>query len=207
MKLALVVATAASVGGLLAVLANSAPTGASDTGAPVIGVASARNDALETFTFHVNIAMAMRHFPWLHFRMEGLGDYRRGDHYVVRLTKGPPFTTKLQEIDLSMIDPSLWPGRYRYTELPQRDGDSLFALQALRDPSLKAATVAVNPLSGPHWVDVTYTQGMHIHMVVNSSDVNGFLLPASLTADVDYPHMPLSANAAFTDYAIAAPTH
>ena len=207
MKLALVVATAASAGGLIAVLANSAPTGASDAGAPVIGVASARNDALETFTFHVNIAMAMRHFPWLHFRMQGLGDYRRGDHYVVRLTNGPPFTSKLQEIDLSMIDPSLWPGRYRYTELPQRDGDALFALQAVHDPSLKAATVAVNSVSGPHWVDVTYSQGMHIHMVVNSTDVNGFLLPASLTADVDYPHMPLSANAAFTDYTIAAPTH
>jgi hypothetical protein len=195
---------AASAGGLVVLFASSAPTGASDDGAPVIATASQRNDAITSFTFHVNVAMAMRHFPWLHFRMEGLGDYRRGDHYVVHLTNGP-FASKMHQIDLSMIDPGMWPGHYRYTEVAERDGDTLFALQAINDPSLKSATVALNPLSGAHWVDATYTQGTHIHMIVNSNDVDGFLLPVTLSADVDCPHMPLSADAAFTDYNISAP--
>jgi hypothetical protein len=44
-------------------------------------------------------------------------------------------------------------------------------------------------------------------MVVNSNNVDGFLLPASLSADVDCPYMPLSANASFSDYDITSATH
>jgi hypothetical protein len=203
MKLVSGAVLATAAGSLIALFASIAPTRATSDGAPIVAAASQRNDTIQSFTFHVNIAMAMRHFPWLHFRIEGLGDYVRGDHYLVRFTNGP-FVSKMHQIDLSLIDPSMWPGRYRYAEIGQRDDDTLFALQALNDPSLKSATVALNPLSGAHWVDVTYTEGTHIHMVVNSNEVDGFLLPVALTADVDYPHMPLSANAAFTDYSITA---
>jgi len=206
MKLVLSAVAAASAGGLVVLIASSAPTGATDVGAPVVAAASVRNEAIASFTFHVNVAMAMRHFPWLHFHMEGLGDYRRGDHYIVRFTGGM-FASKMHQIDLSMIDPSMWPGHYRYNEVAQRDGDTLFALQAVNDPSLKSAIVALNPLAGAHWVDATYTEGTHIHMVVNSNDVDGFVLPVSLNADVDCPHMPLSADAAFTDYNITASAH
>jgi hypothetical protein len=199
-------AVAASAGGLVVLIFGSAPTRATDTVAPILAAATQRNDAIASFTFHANIAMAMRHFPWLHFHLDGTGDYVRGDHYIVHINNGPPFASKMHQIDLSMIDPSLWPSHYRYTEVGERDGDTLFALQALHDPSLKAATVALNPLTGPHWVDVTYTQGTHIHMIVSSNNVDGFLLPVSLTADVDCPHMPLSANAAFSDYSVNAPT-
>jgi hypothetical protein len=197
---------AASAGASVALLASSAPTRANDIGAPVIAAAYERNDTLEAFTFHANIAMAMRHFPWLHFRMEGVGDYRRGDHYVLHVTNGPPFASKIPDIDLSMIDPSMWAARFKYTEVARRDGDTLFALQAIGDSTLKSATVAINPISGAHWVDATYSDGMHIHMVVSSNVVNGFLLPVSLNADVDRPHMPLSADAAFSDYAIPSAT-
>ncbi len=197
---------AASTGGSIALLASSAPTRANDLGAPVIATAYERNDALAAFTFHANIAMVMRHFPWLHFRMGGLSDYRRGDHYVLHLTNRPPFASKMPDIDLSMIDPNMWPNRYRYTEITRRDGDTLFTLQAIGDSTLKSATVAVNPISGAHWVDATYAEGTHIHIVVSSNVVDGFLLPVSLTADVDCPHMPLSADAAFTDYTIPSAT-
>jgi hypothetical protein len=123
-RLALVAVATATAGGIM-ILSSSAPTRATNLNAPIVAAASERNDALETFTFHANISMAMRHFPWLHFHMEGLGDYRRGDHYVLRLTGAPSFASRMRQIDLSMIDPGMWPNRYRYTEVGRRDGDTL----------------------------------------------------------------------------------
>jgi hypothetical protein len=197
-------ARAALAGALLPLLCVPAPVQAA-SGASIVAAACARNDALSSYTFHLNVAMAMRHFPWLHFRMEGVGEYRRGERYKVHFTKMPPFAGKIHDIDLSMIDPSMWPGRYTYEEIAKQDGNAVFALQGIDGNSLKEATVALSPDGGPQWVDVTYDDGTHIHMKINSNDLDGFLLPSSLDADVDYPHMPLSANANFTDYSFVPP--
>lgn len=193
---------AAYSGTLVASLVTGVPNGTLEDGTTVLASASTRNVGLQSFTFHADIAMAMHHFPWLHFHVHGIGDYRRGDRYVLQLS-GLPFTSGVRQIDLSLLDPSMWEHRYRYHAIGEKDGDTLFALQALRDSTLKTATVAVSPL-GAHWVDATYADGTHIHMTVGAGDVQGFLLPATLTAEVDRPHMPLSANATFTDYAISA---
>lgn len=168
---------------------------------------SASDRAPQSYTFRLGVDMAMRTFPWLHFRLEGLGDYRRGDHYVVHITKKPSFAEKVQDIDLSMIDPSMWQHRYRYRITGQQDGDTIFALESLTKKStLTSATVAMNPVSGAHWVDVSYSDGTHVHMVITSNAVSGFLLPTTMIADVNYPHMfPLSADASFTDYSFTEP--
>lgn len=199
-------AVAAFATGTLLVSGTGAAAPAA-AGARKIAAAVDRNEALQGYTFHLNIDMAMRTFPWLHFKMEGLGDYRRGDHYVVHLTKKPSFAEKMHDIDLSMIDPSMWPNRYSYKQTGVKDGDAIFALEGLKDRStLKSADVALNPVSGAHWVDANYADGMHIHMTIASNDVAGFLLPATLNADVDYPHMfPLSADASFSNYSITDP--
>ena len=193
-------ASAAVAGALLLPIANAAPTRAMD-GATVIAAAYGRNDSLRNYTFQMDVAMVMRHFPWLHFHMKGDGIYERGSRYEVHFSSMPWFASKVSHnVDLSMIDPSMWPKHYRYYEIAEQGGDTVFALQALTDNSLKAATVALNSTSGAHWVDANYSDGTHIHMNVNSNDLSGFLLPETLTATVDYPHMPLSADADFTQY-------
>jgi hypothetical protein len=203
MYLAGVVVTALT-SGIVASLGTNAPAGIPSEGAAIIAAASTRNDGLQSFTFRANVAMAMRHFPWLHFHVSGTGDYKRGDHYVLRLTSGLPFSSAMHEIDLSMIDPGMWSSRYRYEVTGQRGADTLFALQALHDSSLTSATVALTPWGGADWVDSKYADGTHVHMTVNSNDVGGFLLPSTLTADVDRPRMPLSADAKFSDYVVSA---
>ncbi len=195
----------ASTSSLVASLVSGAPVGGPADGDGVLATVSTHNVGLESFTFHANVAMAMRHFPWLHFHVQGTGDYLRGDHYVLRLAN-LPFSSGTHQIDLSMIDTGMWAHRYRYREIGEHDGDTLFALQSLHDSSLKSATVAVSPSSGPHWVDAAYADGTHIHMTVGTGDVQGFLLPATLDADVDRPHMPLSAAATFNDYVISSTT-
>jgi hypothetical protein len=175
--------------------------------ASVTTAAFARNDALRSYTFHLDVDMAMRSFPWFHFRMEGSGDYRRGDHYLVHITKRPGFASQMHDLDLSLIDPNMWPGRFRYHPVGRQNDATIFSLQGLqKNDELKSASVAMDPILGARWVDATYTDGMHVRMVITSNDVAGFLLPTSLTADVNYPHMfPFSASASFSDYSILDP--
>jgi len=157
---------------------------------------------LRSYTFSVDVAMAMHHFPWLHFHMRGVGDYERGTRYVVHFTHMPWFAPHQNDIDLSMIDPQMWPQNYTEEVAGTRDGDTIYELHALKDANLARAQVAISPVNGTEWVDASYTDGTQIRMNVTSQPTDGFLLPSHISAEIGYPHMPLSANADFTDYAI-----
>ena len=174
-------------------------------GTPARPAADIAQNAPATYTFHMGIQMAMRHFPWLRFHMEGSGEYARGDRYVVHLTQTPALFSKMHDIDLSMIDPAMWPKRYRYARQTDTGGSTIYALSALDDPSMRGATVALAPDGNARWVNAHYSGGMHVHMTLTSDSVDGYVLPVSLTADVDYPHMPMSADASFTNYTFPAP--
>ena len=153
------------------------------------------------YTFRLDVAMAMRHFPWLHFHLEGLGVYQPGVSYVVHFTKTPWFIPPARhDADLSMLDPMMWPRRYLYEEIGQQGDERIFALHAINDQSLRTATVAVGPNGAARHIDATYSDGTHIETRLNISDVDGFFLPATMTADIDEPHIALSANADFKDY-------
>ena len=66
-------------------------------------------------------------------------------------------------------------------------------------------TVALGPQACTRTIDANYINGTHIHMKITPAVVNGFLLPQTLTADIDEPHLSLSADAAFKNYAFDAP--
>ena len=159
-----------------------------------------------SYTFHVDVAMAMRHFPWLHFHMQGDGEYQPGESYVVHFTSLPWFLPKQHhDADLAMLDPTMWPKRFTYEEIARRpDGERLFLLHAINDPTLKEATVTIGAYSKARQLDAMYNDGTHIQMTVTRSNINGFWLPATLTADIDQPHMALSASADFKDYDFTA---
>jgi hypothetical protein len=154
-----------------------------------------------SYTFRLDVAMAMRHFPWLHFHLEGLGVYQPGVSYVVHFTQTPWFIPQARhDADLSMLDPSMWPRRYLYEEIGQQGDEQVFALHAINDQSLRSATVTLGPNGTTRCVDATYSDGTRIVTRVSTSEVDGFLLPATMTADIDEPHIELSANADFEDY-------
>ncbi|HEX4012800.1 MAG TPA: hypothetical protein VHX17_02785 [Candidatus Cybelea sp.] len=158
------------------------------------------------YTFEMDVAMRMHHFPWLRFNMQGSGEYTPGQSYKVSFTKTPWFVPKQsQGMDLSMIDPLLWPQRYTYAPTGTHDGMTTYALHAIDDPSLRDATVSLGPQACTRIIDANYTNGTHIHMKITPAMVNGFLLPQTLSADIDEPHLPLSADAAFKNYAFNAP--
>ena len=156
------------------------------------------------YTFHMDVAMAMRHFPWLHFKMQGTGSYEPGVSYAVHFTSVPWFMPKdNNDIDLSMLDPMLWPKHFTFQETGQLDGETSFDLRPIDGKSLEDARVTIGPRGRPRHATMSYKDGTRITMDVSVSEFDGFLLPATLTADIDKPHMPLSANAAFNDYEFA----
>jgi hypothetical protein len=167
--------------------------------APAIGCD--RNQSLPSFTFNLDVAMAMRHFPWLHFHMLGVGKYEPGKAYSVHFAKLPWFAPRPQhDADLSMIDPAMWPTRFIYQQTGQADGNTLFDLHAIEDSSLTNAIVGLGPKWCAREVQADYNDGTHIKMQINFSRVEGFLLPATLTAQIDEPHLALTADGEFEDY-------
>jgi hypothetical protein len=154
------------------------------------------------YTFKLDVAMAMRHFPWLHFHMEGVGAYEPGVSYAVHFTSLPWFVpTSQHEFDLSMIDPLMWPKRYVYQQTGQQGGNTTFELHAIDDPGLRGATVTLGPGGLARQVLAGYSDGTTINMQVSNSNVNGFFLPVAMKANINEPHLALSANADFKDYA------
>lgn len=145
--------------------------------------------------------MRMRHFPWLGFHMLGAGRYESGESYVVHFTNLPWFAPRKQhDADLSVLEPALWPNRFTYQDVGEQDGNTMFDLHSIEDPTLTSATVVLGPRWCARKVDVTYDDGTHVTMNVKFGDVDGFMLPTSLTADIDAPHMALSADGEFKNY-------
>jgi hypothetical protein len=184
-----------------------AVAGSTVVGILVISTTLGASEAAPTappYTFHMDVAMTMRHFPWLHFKMQGTGAYEPGVSYAVHFTSAPWFVPKPQsDIDLSMLDPTLWPRHFTFVETGRHDDETSFDLRPIDDASLEDANVVVGPKGRARHVEMRYKDGTHIKMDVGLSEFDGFLLPATLTADIDKPHMPLSANAAFKDYQFA----
>jgi hypothetical protein len=172
---------------------------ATPDGSNLLAAIDARNAALPSYTFHADVAVRMHHFPWLRFHLLGDGRYDKGERYLVHFTKMPWFATQVHDIDLSMLDPSLWPKNYTYDVCGNDGANIVFELHAIHDPTLTDAKVALNE-EGAVWVDATYADGMHIRMTVAPQIIGGYELPSQLAVDLDYPHMPLSADAGFSNY-------
>jgi hypothetical protein len=80
------------------ILGGSAPV---DFRVHAVEVACAhRNPTLLNYTFQMNVALKMVHFPWLHLHIGGTGRYVRGRTHVVAFTKMPPFARGFHQIDL-----------------------------------------------------------------------------------------------------------
>ncbi|MGZ3546814.1 MAG: hypothetical protein ACXWNZ_00630 [Vulcanimicrobiaceae bacterium] len=194
----------AAVGALIVVSAPPAPAIDGDT---AFAAARARNPSLTAYTFHMNVAMAMHHFPWLHFRVEGTGQYIRGQDYVVHFTQMPFFAKGINKIDLSALDPSMWQARYNVSVAAENDGMKTFSLHPREtDPNdknpLAQALVTLDTNDATREVRLQYADGGEIHLSLTPGDTDGFRLPVTCDAEINMPGQALSAHADFTDYTI-----
>jgi hypothetical protein len=186
---------------LAALLCNAPAAACNGSIAPAGAGSFGLNQSLPNFTFALDVALAMRHFPWLHFHMQGEGEYEEGAAYSVHFTSLPWFAPRPQhEVDLAMIDPAMWPTRFIYQQVGEKGGNTLFELHALDDPTLTDAVVGLGPKWCAREVQAAYNDGTRINMNIMYGMIGSFMLPATLTADINEPHLALSANGTFTDY-------
>ncbi len=173
---------------------------------PVLVAVRNRNPSLKAYTFRVSVAMRMQTFPWLRFHLDGNGDYVRAQRYVIEFTNTPFFARNLQSIDLSALDPTMWPQRFVVSVEGQKNGMTTFLVRSRKvnpaDPNpLVAADVTLDADDATRNVDLHYRSG-EIQMNLTPAQVQGYHLPISFDVNVRMPGQTLSAHAAFTDYTI-----
>ena len=195
---------AAAAATLLCFLTTTA--GSAMDGSGVIASAYGRNASLNSFTFRMSVEMAMHHFPWLHFHMDGTGHYERGKRYDVEFDNAPVLAPGMQRVDLSTLAPSLWSRKYRVSVKELRGDDTIFKLTPRRADTMREALVAVSPTGGTRSVEMHYSDGTNITLNVNTSNASGYLVPVEAQATIDSPRMPLSADATFSDYSFVTKT-
>jgi hypothetical protein len=156
----------------------------------------------------MNVAMSMRHFPWLHFHLAGSGRYVRGETHLVEFTQVPFFAKGFNQIDLSPLDPCIWPRLYAVRPLAMRDRTMAFSLRPLKtDPQdenpLVEALVSLDADYSTREVVLHYAKGS-ITLALTPASIEGYRLPASVEASIDMPGRALSAHADFTNYELGA---
>ncbi len=171
---------------------------------------ASRNPSLTEYTFGMSVAMRMRHFPWLGFHLGGDGRYVRGETHVVNFRKVPFFAKGFNQVDLSPLDPCIWPRLYAVTVLGTRNGMSTFSLRPQKvDPRDKnpliEAIVTLDSTDSTREVLLHYSNGS-IVMTLTPASIDGYRLPCSADVSIDMPGRSLSAHADFTNYALVAGT-
>lgn len=173
---------------------------------PALVAARNYNPSLKSYTFSVSVAMRMQTFPWMHFRMAGTGDYIRGRQYVIHFTQTPFFARSIKAIDLSAVDPTMWPERFWVSVEGNKDGMTTYLLRSRKiDPSdpnpLVVADVSLDSNDAPRAVDLHYSSG-EIQMNLKPEEMQGYHLPSSFDVNVRMPGQNLLAHADFSDYTI-----
>jgi hypothetical protein len=201
---ALALAAACTLPAIVPALA--AAGGQHDPASPVLACAESRNPTLKAYTFNLDVAMRMRHFPWLRFRMAGSGQYVRGHAYSVTFTQRPAFAKAFGNIDLSALDPSMWSHYYTIQFAGSQAGSSTFILRprqvdAQQTDPLREAVVSLDSAYATRSVVMHYADG-EIQLVVTPAPVQGYSLPVASDVTIDMPGHDLAAEAAFSDYSI-----
>jgi len=169
-----------------------------------------RNPGLNAYTFRMSVAMAMRHFPWLHFQLSGPGQYVRGQVYSVHLDHMPFFATNFSTIDLSPLDPNMWSKQYVVRVVGRRTGWTTFALRPkkvdARDGNpLVQAFATLDARHSTRTVTMQYLHGT-IQLNIRLEETDGYRLPAGGDVNIDMPGEALTAHATFTEYAVQEST-
>lgn len=169
-----------------------------------------RNPSLVQYTFDMNVAMRMRHFPWLRFGIAGNGQYVRGRAHIVRFTSMPFFAKGFHKIDLSPLDPCMWPRLYDVSVAGTQGGMTTFLLRPRHvDPQdknpLVKALVTLGPAYSTRKVALYYAHG-DIQLALTPAAVGEYRLPATADVDIDMPGQALSAHADLTNYVVTGQT-
>jgi len=179
----------------LALLAEGPP----DEAARVFAMTGARTSAVRSYTFDIHVDFALRTFPYLHFRLNGTGEYQRPDLYSVRFHDVPWFGKGFENVKMDPLEPVTWPATYDVVSLAQDGNRSIVEMKDRIHGHVRGVHAELDP-DGLRQVQWSYDDGGVITVNVNPVEVDGYPVPQTEDADIQVPGYHVVAHAHFDSY-------
>lgn len=201
-------AAAAIAGALLvagSVLCAPASGGQEPSPADVIANVVAQNAGMQSYRARVDIAVALRSFPYLSQRLQGTTYYKRPDNYEVVFDDVPSYARGFERIYTDIDDPIAWQRHFNASLAGERNvaghRDLVLRLVQKVRGMIDHEDVAVDPAS---WhidaMEWHYYNGGTISMTQEYQDVAGFSVLARQHATIRIPFVHAGADAVYGDY-------
>ncbi len=179
-------------------LGSAAPTESAGADG-VIAAMTARNAGMRGYTFDISLRVALLTFPWIHFRMNGHGEYQRNGTHTLHFDRVPWFGHGFETINLEALDPASWPATYTITLAEQHEGTSVLSMHDRVKSSLIEARATIDE-TGVRDLLCTYDYGGRVDVAIVPVSISGYFLPGTEDADIVMPHYHARAHAEFSNY-------
>ncbi len=187
-------------------LFGSAASGETELSASdVIANLVSQNSGIQTYMAKVQIDFAMRSFPYLAERLEGVTYYKRPDNFEVVFDHIPSYAKGFDHIYTGSGDPIFWERHFNVSMTGERQvaGHTDLTLRMVQKVRgmIDHEDVAVDPQT---WhvdeIDWYYYNGGTIAMSQTYENVGGYALLASQHATIRIPFVHAAADAVYQDY-------
>jgi hypothetical protein len=179
----------------LALLAEEPP----DEAARIFAMTGARTSAVRSYTFALHADFALLTFPYIRFRLDGTGSYRRPNLYSIHFRNVPWFGKGFENIKMDPLEPVTWPATYEVVSVAH-DGDrSILEMKDRTDGNVKGVHAELDG-DGLRQVRWSYVNGGVIRVEINPVEVDGYPVPLSEEADIQVPGYHVVAHAQFDKY-------
>jgi hypothetical protein len=200
-------ATLAFLIGLPGLASAPAQAGVADTTDPLVILSrvNERNPSLSSYQSRLHVDIRLISFPFIGQHLDGSTYFKRPANYEVVFDRVPSYAKGFEKLYSDVGDPSNWEQRFVVTyegEQPfgNRTDIALHMVQRVRG-MIDHETVLIDPNA---WtidqIRYDYYNGGAITMTQHFSQIGGYTMLSSQTADIRIPHVRAIANGTYTDY-------
>jgi hypothetical protein len=191
----------------LPVLASPAKAAVSDTTDPgiILERVMERNPNLSSYQSRLHVDIRMVSFPFIGQHLDGSTYFKRPANYEVVFDRVPSYAKGFEKLYSDVGDPSNWARRFVVSYIGEqpfenRTDIALHMVQRVRG-MIDHETVLIDPNA---WtidqIRYDYYNGGAITMTQHFSDIGGYTMLSSQTAEIKIPHVRAIARGTYTDY-------
>jgi hypothetical protein len=164
-----------------------------------------RNPNLSSYQSRLHVDIRLISFPYIGQHLDGSTYFKRPANYEVVFDRVPSYAKGFEKLYSDVGDPSNWDRRFVITYSGERPFENrtdieLYMVQRVRG-MIDHETVLIDPNA---WtidqIRYDYYNGGTITMTQHFSDIAGYTMLSSQTADIKIPHIRAIANGTYTDY-------
>jgi hypothetical protein len=199
-------AAAATLAFLLSLpgLASPAKAATTDPGI-ILERVMERNPDLSSYQSRLHVDIRLISFPFIGQHLDGSTYFKRPANYEVVFDRVPSYAKGFEKLYSDVGDPSNWAQRFVVSYIGERPFENrtdiaLHMVQRVRG-MIDHETVLIDPnASTIDQIRYDYYNGGVITMTQHFSDIGGYTMLSSQTADIKIPHVRAVANGTYTDY-------